>query len=184
MEKGVVISGFGGQGVMLAGELLAEAGKEEGKYVTFLPSYGPEMRGGTANCHVMVSDTTIASPIIGYPKAAIVLNLPSLDKYEPLMKKDGIIIINKTLVPREVKRDDVRVLQIDAQHVAEDLGNKKVVNMILLGAYVEIEKPVKIETLKNALKSYLTGRKAELIEVNERALEKGAEIARDFMGVK
>jgi len=184
MEKGVVISGFGGQGVMLAGELLAEAGKEEGKYVTFLPSYGPEMRGGTANCHVIVSDTTIASPIIGYPKAAIVLNLPSLDKYEPLMKKDGIIIINKTLVPREVKRDDVRVLQIDAQYVAEDLGNKKVVNMILLGAYVEIEKPVKIETLKNALKSYLTGRKAELIEVNERALEKGAEIARDFMGVK
>ncbi|NCQ52712.1 MAG: 2-oxoacid:ferredoxin oxidoreductase subunit gamma [Caldiserica bacterium] len=184
MEKGVVISGFGGQGVMLAGELLAEAGKEEGKYVTFLPSYGPEMRGGTANCHVIVSDTTIASPIIGYPKAAIVLNLPSLDKYEPLMKKDGIIIINKTLVPREVKRDDVRVLQIDAQHVAEDLGNKKVVNMILLGAYVEIEKPVKIETLKNALKSYLTGRKVELIEVNERALEKGAEIARDFMGVK
>jgi len=184
MEKGVVISGFGGQGVMLAGELLAEAGKEEGKYVTFLPSYGPEMRGGTANCHVIVSDTPIASPIIGYPKAAIVLNLPSLDKYEPLMKKDGIIIINKTLVPREVKRDDVRVLQIDAQHVAEDLGNKKVVNMILLGAYVEIEKPVKIETLKNALKSYLTGRKAELIEVNERALEKGAEIARDFMGVK
>jgi 2-oxoglutarate ferredoxin oxidoreductase subunit gamma len=184
MEKGVVISGFGGQGVMLAGELLAEAGKEEGKYVTFLPSYGPEMRGGTANCHVIVSDTTIASPIIGYPKAAIVLNLPSLDKYEPLMKKDGIIIINKTLVPREVKRGDVRVLQIDAQHVAEDLGNKKVVNMILLGAYVEIEKPVKIETLKNALKSYLTGRKAELIEVNERALEKGAEIARDFMGVK
>ena len=184
MEKGVVISGFGGQGVMLAGELLAEAGKEEGKYVTFLPSYGPEMRGGTANCHVIVSDTTIASPLIGYPKAAIVLNLPSLAKYEPLMKKDGIIIINKTLVPREVKRDDVRVLQIDAQHVAEDLGNKKVVNMILLGAYVEIEKPVKIETLKNALKSYLTGRKAELIEVNERALEKGAEIARDFMGVK
>jgi 2-oxoglutarate ferredoxin oxidoreductase subunit gamma len=184
MEKGVVISGFGGQGVMLAGELLAEAGKEEGKYVTFLPSYGPEMRGGTANCHVIVSDTPIASPIIGYPKAAIVLNLPSLDKYEPLMKKDGIIIINKTLVPREVKRGDVRVLQIDAQHVAEDLGNKKVVNMILLGAYVEIEKPVKIETLKNALKSYLTGRKAELIEVNERALEKGAEIARDFMGVK
>ena len=184
MEKGVVISGFGGQGVMLAGELLAEAGKEEGKYVTFLPSYGPEMRGGTANCHVIVSDTTIASPIIGYPKAAIVLNLPSLDKYEPLMKKDGIIIINKTLVPREVKRDDVRVLQIDAQYVAEDLGNKKVVNMILLGAYVEIEKPVKIETLKNALKSYLTGRKAELIEVNERALEKGTEIARDFMGVK
>jgi 2-oxoglutarate ferredoxin oxidoreductase subunit gamma len=184
MEKGVVISGFGGQGVMLAGELLAEAGKEEGKYVTFLPSYGPEMRGGTANCHVIVSDTPIASPIIGYPKAAIVLNLPSLDKYEPLMKKEGILIINKTLVPREVKRADVRVLQIDAQHVAEELGNQKVVNMILLGAYIEIEKPVKIESLKNALKDYLTGRKAELIEINERALNRGAEIAREFMGVK
>jgi 2-oxoglutarate ferredoxin oxidoreductase subunit gamma len=184
MEKGVVISGFGGQGVMLAGELLAEAGKEEGKFVTFLPSYGPEMRGGTANCHVIVSDTPIASPIIGYPEAAIVLNLPSLDKFEPLMKKNGIIIINKTLVPKEVKRGDVRVLQIDAQHVAESLGSQKVVNMILLGAYVEIEKPVKIETLKKALKGFLTGRKAELVEINEKALDEGVEIARDFMGVK
>lgn len=184
MEKGVVISGFGGQGVMLAGELLAEAGKDENKFVTFLPSYGPEMRGGTANCHVIVSDSNIASPLIGYPEATIVLNLPSLDKFEPLMKKNGILIINKTLVPREVKRNDVRVLQIDAQQVAEELGNQKVVNMIMLGAYVEIEKPVKIESLKKALKSLLTGRKESLVEINKKALDRGAEIARDFMGIK
>jgi len=125
MQKSVVIAGFGGQGVMLAGEVLAEAGKDEGKYVTFLPSYGPEQRGGTANCHVIISDSEIASPVIDRPEAAIILNLPSLDKYEPLMKEDGIVILNKTLIPREVKRDDIRVLQIDALDVAKQLGSEK-----------------------------------------------------------
>lgn len=184
MEKGVVIAGFGGQGVMLAGELLAEAGKDENKYVTFLPSYGPEMRGGTANCHVIVSDDPIASPIISVPEAVIALNLPSLDKYEPVMKKDGIMVLNKTLIPKEVSRTDIRVLQIDAQNVAKDLGNEKVVNMVVLGAYVEVEKPVKVESLIKALEALLTGRKAELIEINKRAILKGAEIARDFLGGK
>lgn len=184
MEKGVVISGFGGQGVMLAGELLAEAGKEEGKFVTFLPSYGPEMRGGTANCHVIVSDEQIASPVIALPEAAIILNLPSLDKYEPLMKQDGIMILNKTIIPKEVSRTDIRVLQIDAQNVAKELGNEKVINMLLLAAYVEVEKPVKVESLKEALKFLLTGRKETLIEINVRAIDKGAEIAREFLGGK
>lgn len=182
MEKGVVIAGFGGQGVMLAGEILAEAGKDEGKYVTFLPSYGPEQRGGTANCHVIVSDEEIASPVIDRPEAVIVLNLPSLDKYEPMMKENGIMILNKTLIPREVKRSDVRVLQIDAHDVARKIGSEKVVNMILLGAYVEIEKPVSIESIKEALKKYLTGRKAELLEVNIKAVEEGSKIAKDFLG--
>ncbi len=184
MEKGVVISGFGGQGVMLAGELLAETGKEEGKFVTFLPSYGPEMRGGTANCHVIISDEEIASPIIDHPEAAIILNLPSLDKYEPLMKEDGLIIINKSIVPKEVKRTDVKILQVKAQEVARDLGNEKTMNLILLAAYVEIEKPVSIEGLKKALRTFLTGRKETLIEVNEKAINKGIEIAREFLGVK
>ncbi len=184
MEKGVVIAGFGGQGVMLAGELLAEAGKDENKYVTFLPSYGPEMRGGTANCHVIVSDDPIASPVISVPEAVIALNLPSLDKYEPVMKKDGIMILNKTLIPKEVSRADIRVLQIDAQNVAKDLGNEKVVNMVVLGAYVEVEKPVKVESLIKALEALLKGRKAELIEINKRAILKGAEVARDFLGGK
>ncbi len=182
MQKGVVIAGFGGQGVMLAGEVLAEAGKDEGKYVTFLPSYGPEQRGGTANCHVIVSDSEIASPVIDRPEAAIIFNLPSLDKYEPLMKEDGIVILNKTLIPREVKRDDIRVLQIDALDVAKQLGSEKVVNMILLGAYVEVEKPVSIETLKEAVKKNLTGRKAELLEVNLKAIEEGSKVAKEFLG--
>ncbi len=184
MQKELVIAGFGGQGVMLAGELLAEAGKEEGRYVTFLPSYGPEMRGGTANCDVIVSDEPIASPVIGHPEAAIIMNLPSLDKFEPLMKENGLLVLNKTLIPKEVQRKDLRVIQIDAQTVAKELGNEKVVNMILLGAYNEIEKTVKLETLKNALKHFLTGKKEKLIPVNEKALEKGAEIAREFLGVK
>ncbi len=184
MQKGLVIAGFGGQGVMLAGELLAEAGKDEGKFVTFLPSYGPEMRGGTANCDVIVSDKPIASPVIAHPEAAIIMNLPSLDKFEPLMKENGLLVLNKTLIPREVKRKDVRVLQIDAQTVARELGNEKVTNMVLLGAYAEIEKPVKLESLKKALKHFLTGKKEKLIPVNEKALEKGAEIAREFLGGK
>ncbi|MGB9694728.1 MAG: 2-oxoacid:acceptor oxidoreductase family protein [Caldisericaceae bacterium] len=184
MEKGVVISGFGGQGVMLAGELLAETGKEEGKFVTFLPSYGPEMRGGTANCHVIISDEEIASPIIDKPEAAIVLNLPSLDKYEPQMKENGLVIINKSIVPREVKRTDIRVLQIKAQEVARDLGNEKTMNIMLLAAYVEIEKPVTIDGLKKALKTFLTGRKEALIADNEKAIDKGVEIAREFVGGK
>ncbi len=184
MEKKLVIAGFGGQGVMLAGELLAEAAKDEGKFVTFLPSYGPEMRGGTANCDVIVSDKPIASPVIAHPQAAIIMNLPSLDKFEPLMEKDGLLILNKTLIPREVKRTDLRVLQIDAQTVARELGNEKATNMILLGAYAEIEKPVKLESLKNALKHFLTGKKEVLIPLNEKALEKGAEIAREFLGGK
>ncbi|MEF3245312.1 MAG: 2-oxoacid:acceptor oxidoreductase family protein [Caldisericaceae bacterium] len=183
MQKGVVISGFGGQGVMLAGEILAEAGKEDGKFVTFLPSYGPEMRGGTANCHVIVSDEEIASPIIDRPEAAIVLNLPSLDKYEPLMKEDGIMILNKTLIPKEVTRTDIRVLQIDAHDIARKLGSEKVVNMILLGAYVEVEKPVSLESIKKALEKYLTGRKKELLEINIKAVEEGSKIAKEFLGV-
>ncbi len=183
MRKGVVIAGFGGQGVMLVGELLAEAGMEENKYVTFLPSYGPEQRGGTANCHVVISDTTIASPIVSKPDAIIVFNLPSLDKFEPTVKENGVIIINKSLVPREVRRNDVRVLQIDVQSVAEEIGSPKVMNMILLGAYTEIEKPVSLTTLKKAMSVILTGRKASLIELNEKALDRGAEIAKEFMGV-
>ncbi len=184
MEKKLVIAGFGGQGVMLAGELLAEAGKEEGKYVTFLPSYGPEMRGGTANCDVIISDDPIASPIIGFPEAAIIMNLPSLDKFEPLMKKDGIIVLNKTIIPREVERKDVKVLQIDSLIIAKQMGNEKVTNLILLSAYNEVEKTVKLETLKKALKRFLTGKKEKLIPINEKALEKGAEIAREFLGEK
>ncbi len=183
MQKSVVIAGFGGQGVMLAGEVLAEAGKDEGKYVTFLPSYGPEQRGGTANCHVIISDSEIASPVIDRPEAAIILNLPSLDKYEPLMKEDGIVILNKTLIPREVKRDDIRVLQIDALDVAKQFGSEKVVNMILLGAYVEVEKPVTIETLKEVVRKNFTGRRAELLEVNLKAIEEGSKFAKEFLGV-
>jgi len=180
MQKEVVIAGFGGQGVMLTGEIIAEAGKNEGKYVTFLPSYGPEQRGGTANCHVIVSDEEIASPVIDRPGAAIIFNLPSLDKYEPLMREDGIMILNKTLIPREVKRSDVRVLQIDAHDVARKLGSEKVVNMILLGAYVEIEKPVTLESIREALRKYLTGRKQEFFEVNIKAIEEGSMIAKSF----
>ena len=181
MEKKVVISGFGGQGIMLAGELLAEAGKEEGKNVTFLPSYGPEMRGGTAYCDVIVSDKPIASPVIAHPEAAIIMNLPSLTKFEPLMQENGLIILNKTIIPEDVSRDDLKVCEIDAQAIANELGNEKVANLILLAAYAEIEKTVSIEPLKKALRVLLTGRKEKLISINEKAIDTGARLARDFI---
>ncbi|MEA3313424.1 MAG: 2-oxoacid:acceptor oxidoreductase family protein [Caldisericota bacterium] len=184
MEKKLIIAGFGGQGVMLTGELLAEAGKEENKYVTFLPSYGPEMRGGTANCEVIISDEPIASPIISYPEAAIILNLPSLDKFEPAMKKNGLLILNKSLIPREVKRNDLRVIEVDAQTIAKELGNEKAANMILLGVYVTIEKSVSLDSVKNAMKLFLKGKKEKFILANEKALEKGAGIAKEFLGGK
>ncbi|MCD6106981.1 MAG: 2-oxoacid:acceptor oxidoreductase family protein [Caldisericaceae bacterium] len=184
MEKKLIIAGFGGQGVMLAGELLAEAGKEENKYVTFLPSYGPEMRGGTANCDVIISDEPIASPIISHPEATIILNLPSLDKFEPMMKKDGLLVLNKSLIPREVKRDDLRVVGVDAQTIAKELGNEKAANMILLGVYVAIEKPVSLDSVKSAMKLFLKGKKEKFISANEKALEKGVEIAKEFLGGK
>ncbi len=184
MEKKLVIAGFGGQGVMLAGELLAESGKEENKYVTFLPSYGPEMRGGTANCDVIVSDDPIASPVVAHPEAAIIMNLPSLDKFEPAMKENGLMILNKTLIPKEVQRKDIRVLGIDALTIAKELGNEKITNLILLGAYITIEKTVSLETVKNALKLFLKGKKEKLIPINEKALDKGVEIAKEFLGEK
>ena len=147
MLERIIISGFGGQGVMLIGRLLAYAGMIEGKKVAWMPSYGPEMRGGTANCTVLISEEEIGSPIVSHPKILIAMNKPSLDKFESNVSEDGLIILNDSLINREVKRNDVNVIKIPADAIADKLGNSRAANMVILGAYVKKSGVVKLETI-------------------------------------
>jgi len=179
VNERIICAGFGGQGVMSMGQLLAYAGMIEGKNVSWLPSYGPEMRGGTANCNVTVSDTPIGSPIIDHnATAAIVMNLPSLIKFEKELEKDGILLINSSLIEKKAERDDVKAYYVPANEIAVEIGNGKVANMVMLGAYIELTKAVKVETVIEALKKVFGPSKAHLIPLNEKALERGAEEVR------
>ncbi|MTI49757.1 2-oxoacid:acceptor oxidoreductase family protein [Sporosalibacterium faouarense] len=178
MQERVIMAGFGGQGVMSMGQLLTYAGMIENKNVSWLPSYGPEMRGGTANCNVMVSDEPIGSPIVTEATATIAMNRPSLDKFEADVVKDGNLLINSSLIDRKAERDDLKVYYIPANEVAVELGNSKVANMVMLGAYLELTKAVKVESIIEALKKVFGERKAHLIPLNEKALAKGAELVK------
>lgn len=178
INEQIIMAGFGGQGIMSMGQLLTYAGMIEGKNVSWLPSYGPEMRGGTANCNVIVSDEPVASPIVTDATAAIVMNLPSLDKFEPDLVKDGILLINSSLIDKKAKRTDIRVFEIPANDIANELGNSRVANMIMLGAYLELTKCLKTESIIQALKKVLGPSKEKFIPVNEQALAKGAEMVK------
>src|SRR5512133_2324038 len=145
MQTEIIIAGFGGQGVLFAGQLLAYAGMDEGKQVTWIPSYGPEMRGGTANCTVIISDDVIGSPLVLHPTAVIAMNRPSLDKYEPMVKPGGVLIINTSMVDRKAVRKDIKVVEVDANAMAEKLGDKRMSNMVLLGA-----RPTKLQDIPGA----------------------------------
>ena len=147
-EEKIIMAGFGGQGVMSMGQLLTYAGMIEEKNVSWLPSYGPEMRGGTANCAVIVSDKQVGSPIItSDATAAIVMNLPSLDKFEADVNKGGNLLVNSSLIEKKASREDLNVFYIKANEIANELGNAKVANMVMLGAYLEITKVVKVESV-------------------------------------
>lgn len=137
MIEQVIMAGFGGQGVMSMGQLLAYSGMLEGKNVSWLPSYGPEMRGGTANCNVIVSDDEIGSPIVTEATAVIAMNLPSLDKFEHSVMPGGTLIINSSLIERKCSRTDIDVFYIPANEIADELGNNRVANMVMLGAYLK-----------------------------------------------
>lgn len=179
INEKIIFAGFGGQGVMLLGQLITYAGMFEDKEVSWLPSYGPEMRGGTANCHVMVSDKPIASPVISKnATTAIIMNLPSLNKFESELVKDGLLLINSSLVEEKTSRDDVRAYYIPANDIASELGNLKVANIIMLGAYLELTKVVKPETVMKALKKIFGEAKEHLIALNEEALKRGAELVK------
>ena len=174
MLEEVTIAGFGGQGVLSMGQLMAYAGMLEGKTVSWIPSYGPEMRGGTANCGVTISYEKISSPVVTEPNCAIIMNRPSLDKFEPKVKTGGLILINSSLIDQKVCRDDLTVYEIPANELANELGNSKIANIILLGAYIELTKALSIDSIIESLKKVLPERRHNLIPLNREALEKGA----------
>lgn len=166
----LIIAGFGGQGVMLMGQMIAYAGMFEGKEVTWMPSYGPEMRGGTANCSVIVSDKKISSPIIVEATAAAVMNQPSLEKFESIVKPGGLLFINTSLIKDLPTRNDLEIFKIDANEIAVELRNDKVSNMVILGAIVNKTGIVKLESIEKAMEKLFTGNKAKLLPLNKQAL--------------
>lgn len=174
MLEEMIIAGFGGQGVMSMGQLLAYAGMLEGKGVSWLPSYGPEQRGGTANCAVVISDEQVGSPLVTNPSTAIVLNNPSFDKFEPRVQPGGLLIVNTSLVERVSERKDVKIINVKATDEAIKLGNPKVANMILLGAFLEYTKIVSLDSIFQSLSKVLSADKEHLIELNREALYKGS----------
>jgi len=176
----IVISGFGGQGALLAGQMLAEAGMHEGKHVTWLPSYGPEMRGGTAHCTVIIGDEAIGSPIVQRPQAVIALNKPSVTKYEPMMKPGGFLIINATLVEDQPERSDIHSLMIDASAIAERLGSIKMTNIVALGALLSVVPVVDPVGLKDTLRRKVEKIAPDLVEANSLALDEGLAAAQSL----
>jgi 2-oxoglutarate ferredoxin oxidoreductase subunit gamma len=183
MQTEIVIAGFGGQGVLFAGQVLAYAAMDSGKEVTWIPSYGPEMRGGTANCTVVVADEEIGSPLVRNPKGVITLNLPSLDKYEPLIVPRGTLIVNASLVNRKVERQDLKSVLIPANEIAESLGNKRLANIVALGALLVHLPVLPIESIAKALQDHLPERHKQLLPLNLKALEVGSEFARERLEV-
>jgi 2-oxoglutarate ferredoxin oxidoreductase subunit gamma len=175
MQTEVIVAGFGGQGVLFTGQLLSYAAMDEGKEVTWIPSYGPEMRGGTANCTVVIADEEIGSPLVRNPKAVIAMNLPSMDKYEPVVQAGGLLVVNGSMVNRKVNRNDIRSVIVPANDIAEELGDKKLINMVLLGALLGNIDVLPVDALKKALKEHLPERHHKLLPLNYQALEKGAE---------
>jgi len=172
------ISGFGGQGIMLMGNILAHAAMEEKKKVTYMPVYGVEMRGGTANCTLIISDSVIGSPITQRPMSAIVMNRPSLDKFGARVQKNGILVINTSLIPeKDVHCKELQCLMVPGRELAIGIGNDKLANMIILGAAVYKFGVVKLASVKKALYSALDKRYHHMIEINTAALERGAQFA-------
>ncbi|WFD10088.1 2-oxoacid:acceptor oxidoreductase family protein [Tepidibacter hydrothermalis] len=171
----IICAGFGGQGVMSMGMLMTYAGMLENKEVSWLPSYGPEMRGGTANCAVTVSSTPVGSPIItDDATTAIVMNLPSLVKFEQDVVPGGKILVNSSLIDQKVERTDVDVYYVPANELALELGNAKVANMVMLGAYLKINKVVEVDSVLEAFKKVFGPSKEKFVPLNKSALEKGA----------
>ena len=179
MEQKVIMAGFGGQGIMAIGKVLAYAGMLENKEVSWLPSYGPEMRGGTANCSVIVSDKPVGSPVItDDATSAIVMNLPSLDKFETDVIPGGKVIVNSSLIDRKVSRTDIDAYYVEANKIATELGNVKAANMVMLGAYLELFKPVTLKSVLDAFLKVFGEERAKLLPLNEAALKAGAEAVR------
>ncbi|HOO90600.1 MAG TPA: 2-oxoacid:acceptor oxidoreductase family protein [Syntrophales bacterium] len=173
--KKTVFAGFGGQGVLMMGYVFAVAAMRDGREVTYLPAYGAEMRGGTANCTVVVSDEEIFSPVASSPDYAVIMNKPSLLKYEGIMREGGVILLNSNHVRCELTRDDLTAIGIPAFDIAQKLGSERVVNMIMLGAFVAHTKITTLDSIMNGLSEIINGKKAGTMKLNRKALDEGAE---------
>lgn len=176
MLKRLILAGFGGQGIMSMGQLLTYAGMLEGKEVAWIPSYGPEMRGGTANCAVSVSTQPISSPLVNEPDILVVFNNPSLDKFVDTVKSGGSIFVNGDMVDRAIKRKDIKVYNVRANELAGIVGEPKVANIVMLGAILQVEPLVTQDSLMESLKKVLPPHKHNLLEINARALQIGANL--------
>ena len=173
-QTSILLSGFGGQGILFAGKFLAYKGLIENKNVSWLPSYGPEMRGGTASCSVIVSDEAVGSPIVSAPDGLVAMNLPSLDKFEPTVKKGGVIICDSTLIERKVNRDDVTVYYVNATKLADENGLKGLDNMIIMGKLLSVTGEYTEEGIENTLAKVIPAKKASMLDFNRKALALGA----------
>lgn len=178
-ERSLIAAGFGGQGLMVLGQLTAYTGMHEGRYVSWIPSYGPEMRGGTANCSVIVSEDTIGSPVVPEADYVVVMNQPSLTKFEHSVKKGGILFYNSDLVTLDEeakKRSDIKIIGIPANSIAKELGNDKVANIVMFGALVAAGDAVSEKSALEMLDEKLGKKKPEFIPMNRSAFQKGKEL--------
>ena len=173
MTTNILLAGFGGQGILFAGKFLAYQGLIEGKEISWLPSYGPEMRGGTANCNVIVSDEPVGSPIVSKPDALIVMNLPSLDKFESSVVPGGKIFVDSTLIERKVERTDVEVFYVPATQLALEIGLPTLANMVLVGKLIRETGVVDYNGIEEALKKVVSAKHADLLDANRKAMQTG-----------
>ena len=177
MHQEIIISGFGGQGTLFAGQLLAYAAMESGHHVTWFPSYGPEMRGGTANCTVIIGDDPIGAPLVTRPDVAVVFNQPSYDKYEPIVKAGGLLVVNRSIVSETTDRDDIDAVYVQANAIAEEFGTTKMLNMVLVGAMLRRRPVLEVADVAKSLTEHLPASKAHLIEANLKVLQRGYDVA-------
>ncbi len=177
MKRDVLVAGFGGQGILLMGQLLAEAAMRQNYYATWFPSYGPEMRGGTANCITMYADEEIGSPISASYDVVVVMNQPSLERFAPSVRPGGLLLINESLIPIRCERDDIECLYVPANQLARELGNERFANVIMLGAYLARAPELRADLVQRTIECVLGAKKPELVESNLRALRAGMQAA-------
>lgn len=178
MEAQFLIAGFGGQGVLLIGQLLAKAAMHDGMNVSWMPSYGPEMRGGEANCAVVISDEPIGSPLVTEPPIAVIMNKPSMLKFGPAMEKGGLMLYNSSLIDITPDRQDITAIGIDCNGIAEQIGNARTANMVMLGAIIQRTGVISIDSAMEALKATFGPKKEHLLPINRQAMEAGAAAAK------
>jgi len=176
MKHEIICAGFGGQGVLTIGKFIAQAGMKEGKNVSWLPSYGPEMRGGTANVSTVISDEAIASPIVSYPDILVALNQPSLDKFGPSVRPGGLIILDAGMCPHGIKRDDVKIVSNPLTDIAKEIGSLRVLNMLAIGVVIGCTGIIQYDTIEHDLTEFLKAKNPDLLDQNLKAVRRGIQI--------